>query len=164
MEQHLIKHFQSLEHIGFIEDVCITLSDKTDPFISTKRNDYWTEILKTWLLMVLTLKKMYIVSDYSWCFYLDFSFYFLMSDRVCEDFDLLNFYCYYCNMIRTQNHLIRKVGFAKWLSVRLQTKWFWVRIRCSHLNFRCLPVWSKEFLNIQATTECKSLYNAYEAF
>ena len=23
-----------------------------------------------------------------------------------------------------------------WLSVRLRTKWLWVRVRCSHLNFR----------------------------
>ena len=31
------------------------------------------------------------------------------------------------------NHL---VSLAKWLSVHLQTKWFWVRVQLLHLNFR----------------------------
>ena len=47
MQQHLFEHFQSPGHTGFIEDVCITLIDKTDPFIPTKREDYWRQILKT---------------------------------------------------------------------------------------------------------------------
>ena len=37
-----------------------------------------------------------------------------------------------CNWTRTQNHLIRKQTFnhwAKWLSVHLRTKWFWVRVQ-----------------------------------
>ena len=45
-----------------------------------------------------------------------------------------------CNWTRIQNHLVRKrtlnhlakchlVSLAKWLSVRLQTKWFWVRVQ-----------------------------------
>ena len=43
----------------------------------------------------------------------------------------------YCNRIRTHNHLVRKrtlnhltklVNLAKWLSLRLRTKWFWARI------------------------------------
>ena len=33
-----------------------------------------------------------------------------------------------CNWTRTQNHLVlkRRPSLAKWLSVRLRTKWFWV--------------------------------------
>ena len=47
MQRHLIGHFQSPEHTGFIENVCITLIDKTDSFISTKHEDYWIQTLKT---------------------------------------------------------------------------------------------------------------------
>ena len=47
MQQHLLEHFQSPGYTGFIEDVCITLIDKTDPFIPTKREDYWRQTLKT---------------------------------------------------------------------------------------------------------------------
>ena len=45
-----------------------------------------------------------------------------------------------CNWIRTQNQLVRKrtlnhlASFAKWLSVRLRTKWFWARIQLQSLN------------------------------
>ena len=46
MQQHLFEHFHSPGHTSFI-DVCITLIDKTDPFIPNKREDYWRQILKT---------------------------------------------------------------------------------------------------------------------
>ena len=58
-----------------------------------------------------------------------------------------------CNWTRTQNYLVRKRTFkylakwfrlakilillfslAKWLSVRLRTKWFWVRVQLQSLN------------------------------
>ena len=42
MQQHLSEHFQSPGHLGLIQDVCITI-DKTDPFILTKREDYWRQ-------------------------------------------------------------------------------------------------------------------------
>ena len=45
MQQHLFEHFQSPGHI--VEDVCITFIDKTDPFITTKLEDYWRQTLKT---------------------------------------------------------------------------------------------------------------------
>ena len=32
MQQHLFEFFQNLGYDGFIEDTCITLIDKTDPF------------------------------------------------------------------------------------------------------------------------------------
>ena len=41
MQQHLFEHFQSPGHTGFIEDFCIAYIDKTDPFIPTKRENYW---------------------------------------------------------------------------------------------------------------------------
>ena len=35
-----------------------------------------------------------------------------------------------CNWTRTQNHLVlKRASLAKWLSVRLRTKWFWVRVQ-----------------------------------
>ena len=42
-----------------------------------------------------------------------------------------------CNWTRTQNHLVRKRTLnhlAKWLSVCLQTKWFWVRVQLQLLK------------------------------
>ena len=42
-----------------------------------------------------------------------------------------------CNWTRTQNHLVRKGTLnhlAKWLSVCLQTKWFWVRVQLQLLK------------------------------
>ena len=45
-----------------------------------------------------------------------------------------------CNWTRTQNHLVHKrtlnhlAKLAKWLSVRLWTKWFWVRVQYQSVN------------------------------
>ena len=45
-----------------------------------------------------------------------------------------------CSWTRTQNHLVRKrtlnhlASLAKWLSVRLQTKWFWVRVQLQSIK------------------------------
>ena len=47
MQQHRLEHVQNPGHTDFIEDVCITLIDKTDPFIPTKREDSWRQTLKT---------------------------------------------------------------------------------------------------------------------
>ena len=49
-----------------------------------------------------------------------------------------------CNGTRTHNHLVRKrtlnplAKLAKWLSVRLRTKWLWVRVPLQSLN---LQIW-----------------------
>ena len=43
MQQHLFERSHSPRHTSFIENVCITFIDKTDPFISTKREDYWRQ-------------------------------------------------------------------------------------------------------------------------
>ena len=38
--------FQSPRHAGFVQDVCVTFINKTDPFIPTKCEDYGRKILK----------------------------------------------------------------------------------------------------------------------
>ena len=48
-------------------------------------------------------------------------------------------YQYDCNWTRTQNHLVLKRTLnhsAKWLSVRLRTKWFWVRVQLQSLHLQ----------------------------
>ena len=40
MQLHLLEHVQSLGHTSFIEDICITLINKADPFVSTNGEDY----------------------------------------------------------------------------------------------------------------------------
>ena len=45
-----------------------------------------------------------------------------------------------CNWTRMQNHLVLKWILAKWLSVRLRIKWFWVQVQLQslHLQIWCL--------------------------
>ena len=43
MQKHLFEHFQGPGDTGFVEDICITFIDKTEPFIPTKREDYWRQ-------------------------------------------------------------------------------------------------------------------------
>ena len=44
---------------------------------------------------------------------------------------------------------------AKWLSVRLRTKWFWVRVQLQSLKLQISRLLrAKELLDIQATIEC----------
>ena len=43
IQQNLFENYQSSGYTGFIEDVCKTLIDKIDPFIPTKREDYWRQ-------------------------------------------------------------------------------------------------------------------------
>ena len=47
MQEHLYRHFANYEHTGFLDNVSITLIDKTDPFNPTKRENYWMRTLKT---------------------------------------------------------------------------------------------------------------------
>ena len=46
-KRHLYEHFNLPDHSGFLNDVSVTLIDKTDPTDPTKREDYWIHILKT---------------------------------------------------------------------------------------------------------------------
>ena len=61
----------------------------------------------------------------------------LLARNRCEIWSLSD-----CNWIRTHNQLVRKrtlnylaklASLAKWLSVRLQTNWFWVRIQLQEI-------------------------------
>ena len=70
------------------------------------------------------------------------------------------------NGIRTLNHLVRKrtlkhlaklaSGLAKWLSVRLRTKWLWVQILLLSLK---LQIWrllqARSSLTFRQTIECR---------
>ena len=75
-------------------------------------------------------------------------FYKDISDDVDNRFDTSNYEVKRplsdCNGTRTHNHLVRKrtlkhlAKLAKWLSVRLRTKWLWVRVPLQSLN---LQIW-----------------------
>ena len=55
MQQHLFEHFNSEEHHCFIEKICITIIDKTDPSETLKTENYWRSIYRTmapWVLNV----------------------------------------------------------------------------------------------------------------
>ena len=69
---------------------------------------------------------------------------------------------FFIDWTRTQNDLVCKRildHLAKWLSVRLQTKWFWVRVQLQSLKLQIsrlqedFALESKEFHDIQATIE-----------
>ena len=47
MQEHLYRHFSSPCHRGFLNDVSVTLIDKTDGSDPKKREDYWMKTLKT---------------------------------------------------------------------------------------------------------------------
>ena len=47
IQQYLYSHFESERHNGFLEDVSITLTDKTDGSDPTKRETFWMHILET---------------------------------------------------------------------------------------------------------------------
>ena len=44
----MFKHFNSMGYNGFLNNVSITLIDKTDGKNPKKREDYWRRILKTY--------------------------------------------------------------------------------------------------------------------
>ena len=41
MQRHLHEHFNLPGHSGFLNDVSVTLIDKTDPKDLTKQEDFW---------------------------------------------------------------------------------------------------------------------------
>ena len=64
MQRHLYEHFQLPGHTGFLQDTYLTLTDKTDPRVPTKCEDYWIHTFKhLWDLMmkVVTELLFYIV-------------------------------------------------------------------------------------------------------
>ena len=48
IQEHLYKHFENERHTEFLDDVSITLIDKTDGSNPTKRENYWMRIFKTY--------------------------------------------------------------------------------------------------------------------
>ena len=48
MKAHLLKHFDSEDYDGFLENASITLIDKTDGRDPKKKEDYWKRTLKTY--------------------------------------------------------------------------------------------------------------------
>ena len=47
MQEHLYKHFESERRTEILDDISITLIDKTDGSDPTKRENYWMQTLKT---------------------------------------------------------------------------------------------------------------------
>ena len=73
-----------------------------------------------------------------------------------------------CNWTRTQNHLVHKqtlnhfASLAKWLSVHLRTKWFWVQVQLQSLKIQILHLLSaKSSLTFRQLWIVDSRWNAY---
>ena len=47
MQRHLCEYFDLPDHSGFLNDVSVTLTDKTDPKNPNKQEHYWIHTLKT---------------------------------------------------------------------------------------------------------------------
>ena len=56
MQEHMFKHFNSMRLNGFLNNVSITLIDKTDGKNPKKRKDYWRRTLKTYSLFGLNVE------------------------------------------------------------------------------------------------------------
>ena len=56
MQQHLFNHFCTSGHCGFLDDVSLTFTNKTDPSDLLKREDYWRRTLKTMAPFGLNIK------------------------------------------------------------------------------------------------------------
>ena len=57
MQQHLFNHFCNSGPAGFIEDISVTIIDKTDQSDPLKREDYWRRTLKTTAPFGLIIKE-----------------------------------------------------------------------------------------------------------
>ena len=67
MQQHLFEHFQSPGHTSLVEDIYVTFIDTTDPFIPTRREDYWEQTLKTLASHDLNTQERVYYSGYICC-------------------------------------------------------------------------------------------------
>ena len=56
MQEHLFKHFNSMGYNGFLNNVSITLIDKTAGKNPRKREDYWRRTLKAYSLFGLNVE------------------------------------------------------------------------------------------------------------
>ena len=70
-----------------------------------------------------------------------------------------------CNWTRNHNHLVHKQTFnhlAKWLSVRLWTKWLWVRVQLQSLKLQISRLLqTRSSLTFRHLQSVDSLWNAY---
>ena len=57
MQEHLFRHFSSPDLTVFLNDVLITLIDKTDPSDPLKQEEFGEKLSKPWHLLGLTLKR-----------------------------------------------------------------------------------------------------------
>ena len=48
MQEHLLKHFDSMGHSGFLDNVSIAPNDKTDGKNPKKREDYFENLFTLW--------------------------------------------------------------------------------------------------------------------
>ena len=65
------------------------------------------------------------------------------------------------NCTRTQNHLVWP-NLAKWLSVRLRTKWFWVRVQLQSLKLQISRLLrARRSLTFRQLLSVDSLWNPY---
>ena len=46
-QRRLHEHFQLPGHTGFLQNIYVTLTDKTNPRILTKHEDYWIYTIRT---------------------------------------------------------------------------------------------------------------------
>ena len=65
MQEHLLKHFNSMGQNGFLHNVSITLIDKTDGKNPKKRDDYWRRTVKTYSPFGLNVEDSVCPSRYS---------------------------------------------------------------------------------------------------
>ena len=56
MQEHLFEHFKSEGHSGFLKNVSITLTDKTDDKDPKRRENYWMRTLKTYVPFRLNIE------------------------------------------------------------------------------------------------------------
>ena len=56
MQEHLFEHFKSEGHSGFLGNVSITLTDKTDGKDPKRRENYWMRTLKTYAPLGLNIE------------------------------------------------------------------------------------------------------------
>ena len=74
-QRHLHEHFQLPGHTGFLQDIYVTLIDKTNPRILTKHENYWIHTIGQSQLCDLMFK---VVTEL--CFYMVFLQLFLFLD------------------------------------------------------------------------------------
>ena len=58
MQERIYEHFNREGHTAFLENVCLTIIDKTDLHNPERKENYWIQTLKNMVLLGLTLKQL----------------------------------------------------------------------------------------------------------